>query len=449
MNKPKVLFIFARRGSDTSTRFGGFAKRIAKNGGLAYATTDYVALEDLIFHIKDGETARVFDPIRNIDLAKYSFVYFKSWQSMPRLAASAAIYLEAQGIPYEDAQVRYELIAKTPNYMKMWQQGISVPESIWGSNESMASYVASHQLSYPVVIKSVTGEKGKDNYLANDAAEAVDILRATQSEMVLQPFIANDGDYRIGVYGNKARWALYRRSGGASHLNNTSSGGVAELLDIATVPEPVKQLAERAAAACELAISGVDVMEDSVTGKLYILEANQGSQIVTGAYTESNMRAFDEGLKALVQKRFAAHTDTRRPVIGRTVSAVIMPDENSTIKLVAKVDTGAYQSSMHAENIVKGSDSDGEFVSYDIIDSKSHRRLTIIARTFWRATVRNSFGVEEERFVVPMNIAILGREYQTRVSLTDRSLQKYQLLLGRKLLRGNFLINVELSDSKG
>lgn len=449
MNKPKILFVFARHGSDTSTRFGGFVKRIAKNGGFAYAEADYVALEDLIFHIKNGETAKVFDPIRNINLAQYSFVYFKSWQSMPRLAASAALYLEAQGIPYEDAQVRYELIAKTPNYMKMWQQGIPVPESIWGSNESMAKYIADHNVAYPVVIKSVTGEKGKENYLAHNTAEAVDILREAQSEMVLQPFIANDGDYRIGVYGNKARWALYRRSGGKSHLNNTSSGGVAELLNIESVPKPVKELAERAAAVCELAVSGVDVMEDSTTGNLYILEANQGSQIVTGAYTKSNMRAFDDGIKSMVQNRYSKSVEARRPVIGRTVGVDVAIEGDNTLSLVAKVDTGAYQSSMHAENITKGVDDQGDYLSYDIIDPRNHQKIAVTTHTFWRATIRNSFGVQEERFVVPMTMTILGRDYQTRVSLTDRSLQKYQLLLGRTLLRGNFLINVELSGSKG
>src|SRR5690349_2922330 len=99
MKKPKVLIIFAKSGTETSTRYGGFVKRIKKNGGFKYADVDYVALEDMLFRTMDDGRAKVHDPIRKINLAHYSFVYFKSWQSMPTLAASAGFYLQGMGIP--------------------------------------------------------------------------------------------------------------------------------------------------------------------------------------------------------------------------------------------------------------------------------------------------------------------------------------------------------------
>ncbi len=52
---PKVLFVFTQRRSETSTWFGGFSKRLQKRPGLENIDIDYVALEDLIFEIKDNK----------------------------------------------------------------------------------------------------------------------------------------------------------------------------------------------------------------------------------------------------------------------------------------------------------------------------------------------------------------------------------------------------------
>jgi len=209
IKKPRILFVFAKRGTGTSTKIGGFVKRIINNGGLAYADVDYVALEDLIFHIKSKHEARVYDPTRKIDLHEYSFVYFKSWQSMPELAAAAALYLEGMGIPYADHQVRHEYIAKTTNYMAMWAKGVSVPSSIWGSKDKLIKYVKQTRTTeYPMIAKSVHGQKGKDNHLVVSKEAMLEILTANDIDMVLQKFIPNDGDYRIGVYGHQARWVI-------------------------------------------------------------------------------------------------------------------------------------------------------------------------------------------------------------------------------------------------
>ena len=444
IKKPRILFVFAKNAGPTSTRFGGFVNRIRKNGGLDYAEADCVALEDLVFHIKNQDSARVYDPVSGTDLSQYSFVYFKSWQSMPGLAASAALYLDAMGIPFADEQVKSEMMGKTTNYMALWAQHVAVPETVWGSQKALTHYIDAIHTDYPLIIKAVYSEKGKDNYLVHSKAEALETLAGTDQHMVLQQFIPNDGDYRIGVYGHAARWGIFRRSGGTSHLNNTSAGGSAELLDIASVDPAIINIAERAADACLLAISGVDVVQNKDTKKLYILEANQGSQIVTGAFTDTNMAAFDEGIKAMTLHRYAGKSSRPRHVIGRHV-VVAIEGIDHPFSVKAKVDTGAYQSSLHVESAEQLTDENGRpYVEYVIRDPHTKESQKVCTSQFWRAIVRNSFGVEQERFVVPMTLRINGVQYDTRVSLSDRSTQKYELLIGRKLLRGNFLVNVEL-----
>lgn len=445
--QPRILFIFAKHGSDTSTRFGGFIKRIKKNGGFKYADVDYVALEDLLFQVKGPGKARVFDPVRKIDLKDFNFVYFKSWQSMPELASAAARYLEAMGIPYADYQARQSLTTKTTNYMAHWAQGISVPATTWGSNTALLAYIKRIRLTYPLIIKASDGEKGKDNFLVHTRKEAVEVMKNAQVDMLLQQFIPNDGDYRIGVYGNRARWAIFRRSGGTSHLNNTSAGGVAEFIEINDLDPAIIKLAEQACAASELAIAGVDVVQDKHTKELYVFEANQGSQIVTGVFTESNMKAFDEGIKAMVVHNDLRSRRTARQFIGRDTKVDILNSDEQLFSVYAKVDTGAYQSSIHAEKIELRTDEKGrEYVYYALKDPHNNVVHEIKTYEFWRALIKNSFGEEQERFVVPMSLRILGVQYETRVSLADRTTQKYLLLIGRKLLQGNFIVNVELSE---
>lgn len=448
LQRPKILIIFAKRAAETSTRFGGFARRIKKNGGFAYADVDHVALEDLLFHIIDHETADVYDESRNIHLKDYDFVYFKSWQSMPALAASAALYLEGMGIAYADVQARHEFRVKTTNQMAMWASGVSVPETIWGSKQVLLRY-AKGDVIYPLIIKAVDGEKGNDNHLARTSEEATAILEDSQHDMVIQEFIPNDGDYRIGVYGHGARWAIYRKSGGVSHLNNTSAGGTAILLDINDVSSEIKQLAEAAADACDLAISGVDVVAHAKTGKLYVFEANQGSQIVTGAYSDTNMAAFSEGMHELVARRRKPVASQRKAVIGRRVSVAVDGAE-SPMHFVAKVDTGAYRSAIDATNIELHIDDAGEkYLTYTLqsrhSDEASQRFTTY---DFGKTGVQSSLGDTEMRYVVPMTFTILGKTYSTRVTLANRSKQKCQVLIGRTLLAGNFLVNVEYSTNK-
>jgi glutathione synthase/RimK-type ligase-like ATP-grasp enzyme len=450
VRKTRILMVFAKDAGVKSTRYGGFVQRVINNGGFKYAKVDYVALENLVFHIKNANEASVSDPVSGVNLSDYDFVYFKSWQSMPELAAAAAHYLEGMGIPYADHQVRHEYIAKTTNYMAMWAKGVSVPETIWGSDKQLRTYLELTEASrYPLIIKSVHGQKGKDNYLVTSKEEALSLIDNSSVSMLLQQFIPNGGDYRIGVYGAKARWGIYRTSGGNSHLNNVSTGGTATEINMKTLDPAIAKLAEMAAQAVDLSISGVDVVEDANTHELYVFEANQGSQIVTGAFTESNMKAFDMGIKALVGRRHKTknHSSKRLKTIGR-ITPITVKVNDASIVMRAKIDTGAYQSALHAVDITTGTNDEGkEYVQYTVQDENdTNNSQTITTYSFGRATIKSSNGHLDDRFVVPITVEIGGEEYTTRVTLANRTEQKSPMLIGRQLLRGNFIVNPELGE---
>jgi len=106
----------------------------------------------------------------------------------------------------------------------------------------------------------------------------------------------------------------------------------------------------------------------------------------------------------------------------------------------AKVDTGAYTSSLHCQSaeIVDGV---LEFVLLD----EEHPEFTGVRFRFADYEVRdirNSFGEVERRFVIVTTMKIFDEDIETEFSLCNRGSLKFPVLIGRKILRNRFLIDV-------
>lgn len=106
----------------------------------------------------------------------------------------------------------------------------------------------------------------------------------------------------------------------------------------------------------------------------------------------------------------------------------------------AKIDTGAYTSSLHCHHasIVDGA---LEFVLLD----EEHPEFTGIKFRFTQYEIRNiknSFGEVERRFVIITTLKIFNEEITTEFSLSNRGSLKFPILIGRKILRDRFLIDV-------
>ena len=129
---------------------------------------------------------------------------------------------------------------------------------------------------------------------------------------------------------------------------------------------------------------------------------------------------------------------TKLPIIGsRTL--VDFP-RVGILQLPAKVDTGAYSSSIWASNI---KETDGE-LSFRLLDRESpfFNGRTIKTKEFEMRLVKNSFGQTEFRYRVTLGIRIEGIRLRARFTLADRSNNRYPILIGRKTLQSRFLVDV-------
>lgn len=110
----------------------------------------------------------------------------------------------------------------------------------------------------------------------------------------------------------------------------------------------------------------------------------------------------------------------------------------------AKIDTGAYTSSLHCSR-AEVINNKLEFVLLD----EEHPEFTGMKFTFDeydQREIKNSFGKAELRYIIKTTIRIHNKTYKTQFSLSDRDNLKFPILIGRRVLKNRFLIDVAKTD---
>lgn len=132
-----------------------------------------------------------------------------------------------------------------------------------------------------------------------------------------------------------------------------------------------------------------------------------------------------------------------KKIIGRR-EMVAFPDLDID-EIEAKIDTGAYTSAIHCSDIHEETRPDGtKVICLDLLDPShpqyNHKKLTF--DDYSLRDIRNSFGVVQERYVIKTRIKVFDELIEAEFSLSDRSDMKYPVLIGRKLLKGRFIVDV-------
>lgn len=120
--------------------------------------------------------------------------------------------------------------------------------------------------------------------------------------------------------------------------------------------------------------------------------------------------------------------------------------ELSLFTIEAKIDTGAYTSSLHVENIEVKVENSKEVLNFTI---KQQEEKQFRFETFSRKKIKNSFGEMEERYVIKTFISIGKKRILASISLSNRDNMRYPVLIGRRVLKGKFLIDVNQIHTGG
>jgi Uncharacterized protein conserved in archaea len=126
-----------------------------------------------------------------------------------------------------------------------------------------------------------------------------------------------------------------------------------------------------------------------------------------------------------------------KKLIGWVEKVRIYPSE---MVFNAKIDTGARNSSINAQNIIEFERDDQTWVRFDVIN-KDKVRMTLELPLVREAKIKRHFGKSQQRHVVVMGVC-LGPVYkQTEVTLIDREGFLYGMLIGRSFLKNRFIVN--------
>lgn len=139
------------------------------------------------------------------------------------------------------------------------------------------------------------------------------------------------------------------------------------------------------------------------------------------------------------------HPVHSKVIIGATEMITI---QNLNYRLTARIDTGATNSSLHAEQIAVFSDRDNQKrVRFTVRDADGMTRdfsLPLLRMT----SIKRHQHRTEIRPVVTLAMCLGGIHRHVDATLVDRTGLSYPLLIGRSFLSGYFLVDVSLKNTQ-
>ena len=243
-------------------------------------------MEDLLISVGDG-TFSIYDTHNNHDLSDYGAFFLRGdrFRSYMDVIATINEFAFINGIKIINEYSNVRDSSKLLQAVHFQKLDIPVARTLY-VNKALMNHQDKLGWEFPSVMKATHGSHGDDNYIVH----SMDDVRRYQQEQpekqfVLQRFVPNNGDYRILVIGDEVL-VIGRTAVGDSHLNNTSKGGEAVLVDINEIPEKVISDARKIMDYLGMTIAGVDALADKNTNEYSFLEVNAQPQLMSGAFIE-------------------------------------------------------------------------------------------------------------------------------------------------------------------
>jgi len=224
--------------------------------------------------------------IGETDVSKFDSVYIRVVGKRLEEATLLVNYLKKHKILVVDKLYSNSLfipssISKSAEHAKLMEKNIPLPPTVFGSLFYLRDN-AEKFLGFPYVIKCTVGRKARDVWAPKTKKELGElIITLREREKTGQSFFAQklvNASQRIRVFvidgqviGAVTRPTKWRKRW-TKKVGGEYPQGLKE--SIYPVPENYSKLAIRTTNVAELDISGIDILEEDETGKLFIIEAN-------------------------------------------------------------------------------------------------------------------------------------------------------------------------------
>jgi glutathione synthase/RimK-type ligase-like ATP-grasp enzyme len=281
------------------TETGEFFNQVSEKNKLptAYQCVDFDAL---IFYIDGANTKVVNAADEANDIANYRLTFFKNHHNR-EFSYAAAEYLHYRNKPFVDTEfLHYMSSSKLSEYMKLTCYGLDVPTTVCAKTHVLRERFDELKklLGLPFVLKEMSSDKGKNNFLIREKKQFMEVMDSALPNFtyLAQRYVPNDGFYRIYVLGKEASLAIWRSTTPhadplKAHLNKPRGSLNATNVPLDKLEGEAEDFAVQAASCLNRQICGVDILQDKLTKKWYILEANNDPQIRTGSFLDAKVDA--------------------------------------------------------------------------------------------------------------------------------------------------------------
>lgn len=227
------------------------------------------------------------------DIKEFSNVWLSSYWRSRDLAYAVKLYLTHNEISHTYVE---KATSKLTDQIIFALNNISIPNTFFIDDDNISDHLKTIEnvCGYPLIIKDITGSRGRNSALVRSSDEFLDKYESLPKEnrYFFQQFIPNDYDWGILVANGKAVSAEKSISQEDAFLNHSCYGAKEVFIDVKEVPENIIDIAIKASEHLKLNWARADIVIDRKTNKAYIMEVNRCPGISTGTSEVTGAQIF-------------------------------------------------------------------------------------------------------------------------------------------------------------
>jgi glutathione synthase/RimK-type ligase-like ATP-grasp enzyme len=218
--------------------------------------------------------------IDNMRLKEYDFVFFGFMSNFSTVVKMLIHYLDKHNIPYLKYGTYKDLDNKAYEFHLLESLGYPYIPSIMATKLTKRVIQHVKEFGFPVIVKDVNLNRGEGVFKIDKMSQLVDHFGYNNKLMLIQKFIPNDGDYRVISIKNKVELVIKKEriKGSKEFRANVARGGKAVK---GSLPPDIIAMCEDISKHLICDIVGFDIIQDKVTGKYYVMEANSSPHFPT------------------------------------------------------------------------------------------------------------------------------------------------------------------------
>lgn len=236
---------------------------------------------------------------KNQPLEKYDLIFIGLTEKHKHISPTVKQYLINKNIPFIFYGHKPDRIdSKSFEIYNLSSNNIPIiPSLISRDQNTIANFI--DQYAMPFITKPINGKQGREILQHSSLKSILDVVNKSEIPLIIQPMIPNDGDYRVWILKDKVIGVIKRSpSAEGEFRSNISLGGNAQ---VASLPDDALDMAVKSAQILDLDMAGVDVIQDTITQKYYVMEVNAAPQF-TGFMATTGINLFEIITKYIVKE---------------------------------------------------------------------------------------------------------------------------------------------------